>query len=101
MANKNQDSKQAAKKKCLLERIFDWICLTIFLLFIIALIVLRAPWKVVAIFIAILLVNTVIPKPVRKWIWLTVVSIITAFIVWVLLPTVGGIVVLILFCSRL
>ena len=78
--------KKAPRKKCLLERIFNRICLAIFVLFIVALIVLRAPWTVVAVFIAILLVNTVIPKPVRKWIWMTVVTIVIALVIWVFLP---------------
>ncbi len=86
MANKNQDNKQAAKKKCLFEKILDWISLAVFALLIVALIVLRAPWTVPTVLIAILLVNTIVPKPVRKWIWLTIAIIAAAFVVWVFLP---------------
>jgi hypothetical protein len=88
MADNNENNiphKKAAKKKCLLERIFGWICLAILLLLIVTLLVLRAPWTVVTILIAIL-VSTVVRKPVRKWIWCIAASIVIAFIVWVFLP---------------
>lgn len=88
MADNDENNAGSVKeaKKHLLVRILDGICLATFLLLIVALIVLRAPWKVVAVLIAILLVNTIIPKPVRKWIWLTVATIVMAFIIWVFLP---------------
>jgi len=82
----NVSPKKAARKKCLLEKIFDWVCLTLLLLFIITLIVLRAPWTVVAVLVAILLVNTVVQKSIRKWIWLAVAIIVATFVVWVFLP---------------
>jgi energy-coupling factor transporter transmembrane protein EcfT len=82
----NVSPEKAAKKKSLLERIFNWVCLTLFLLFIIALIFLRTPWTLVAVFIAILLVNTVVPKSIRKYIFLAFVIIVAAFVVWIFLP---------------
>jgi hypothetical protein len=82
----NVKQKKTPRKKCLFEKILDWIGLTILFLFVVGLIVLRAPWIVVAVLIAILLVNTVVSKPIRKWIWLTVAIILATFVIWVFLP---------------
>ena len=82
----NVSHGKAAKKKSLLERIFNWICLTLLSLFIIALIIFRAPWTLVAVFIALLLVNTVVPKSFGKCIFIAFVIIVAAFVVWIFLP---------------
>ncbi len=82
----NVSPKKAARKKCLLKKFFVWACLTIILLLIVGLIALRAPWTVVAVLVAVLLINTIVQKSIRKWIWLAVAIIVAAFVVWVFLP---------------
>lgn len=89
MSNKNDNNvspKKEAKKKGLLGKIFDWIGLGIFVLLIIAFTILRAPWSVLTVLVAMLLVETIVPKSFRKWIWMTVVAIVIALIIWVFLP---------------
>ncbi len=86
MSQENNTKKTVGRKKNLFGKILDAICFTICILILFALIILRTPWTVIAVYIAILLVNTVVPKPVRKWIWLTVVIFIIALVVWVFLP---------------
>lgn len=82
----NEIPEKSAKKKSLFEKILDRIRYAIFVLFIAALIVLRAPWPVVAVFISIILVDTIIPKHIRKRIWLAIWIVIAVFIVWIFLP---------------
>jgi hypothetical protein len=82
----NVGEKHVARKKSLPEKIFEWIGLIVVLLLIVALMVLRTPWTMISVLIAIVLVETFVPKLVKKRIWLTVASIVIAFIVWVFLP---------------
>jgi len=46
----------------------------------------QAPWKVLTLIAIILATLTVIPKPARKWIWMTFGLTIIALIIWVFLP---------------
>ncbi len=84
--NPMAEEKQKHPKLTRLIKVFDWITGTILVLFIIGGIVLRAPWKLIAVLIAALLISTIIPKPARKWIWLTVVIIVIGLVIWVFLP---------------
>jgi hypothetical protein len=46
----------------------------------------QAPWKVMALLLIILAACTILPKPLRKWFWLSVCLVITALFIWLFLP---------------
>jgi len=75
------------------KRIFRWVFLTVKWLFVVLLgigliagLYFQAPPKVIALIAIIFATLTIIPKRVRKWIWLTFAIIIIALVVWVFLP---------------
>lgn len=52
----------------------------------IASIIFQAPWKVITLFAVIFLACTILPKPYRKYFWLSVACVVIALIIWVFLP---------------
>ena len=78
--------KKQARKKSLFEKIIDGIGFAFLLLFIVALIILHAPWELIAVLVAMLLVSIIVPKSSKKWIGRAFVIILAIFIVWVFLP---------------
>jgi len=80
------EQDQQKKKARLVWRIFKWIGLGLLALLLIAGIIFQAPWKVITLLVVILAACTVLPKPVRKWFWLSAGVVVIALIIWVLLP---------------
>jgi hypothetical protein len=82
-------TEQKAKKKELgiCKRIQKWIGLALLFLLLIAALFFHAPWKVITLLFIILAACTVLPKPYRKWFWLSVAAIVVVLIIWVFLPT--------------
>jgi tetratricopeptide (TPR) repeat protein len=85
--------EQITKKTSRGKRLFKGLIATAKYLFIAVLVfsliaglLLQAPWKVLTLIAIILAALTVIPKPARKWIWMTFGLIIIALIIWVFLP---------------
>jgi hypothetical protein len=78
--------KQEKKKPAIIKRILKWIGLGLLTLLLIAAIFFQTPWKVITLLIIILLACTVLPKPARKWFWLTVGAVIVILVMWVFLP---------------
>jgi len=81
------ENKQPEKKKrgrC--RRIFKWIGLCLLVLLLIAAIIFQVPWKVITLLAIVLTACTVLPKPFRKWFWLTAGAVVIALIIWVFLP---------------
>ncbi len=77
----------AEKKKFrTIRRILWLIGLILLALLILLMLIFQAPWKVTALLIIILLACTVLPKPYRKWFWLSVGAVVIALIIWVFLP---------------
>jgi len=74
------------KKQGAVRRILKWIGLTLLVALIILAFFFRAPWKVTTLLVTILLACTVLPKPYRKWFWLSAAGIVIALIMWVFLP---------------
>ena len=82
-----ENEKQPEKKKRgLCRRIFKWIGLCLLVLLLIAAIIYQAPWKVITLLAIVLAACTVLPKPFRKWFWLTACAVVIVLIVWVFLP---------------
>ena len=79
-----QDQKK--KKRGLCRQIFKWIGLGLLSLLIIAATFLHAPWKVITLLLIILAACTALPKPARKWFWLSAAAVVIALIIWVFLP---------------
>jgi len=80
------EEKQENKKPGILKRIFKWFGLAILTLLLIAAFFFQAPWKVITLLVIILLACTALPKPARKWFWLSVGLVVIALIIWIFLP---------------
>ena len=74
------------KKTRLIWRIFRWIGLTVLILLLIASVFYQAPWKIITLLAIVLAACTILPKPYRKWFWLSVGAVIIVLIIWVFLP---------------
>ncbi len=80
------EEKQENKKPGIFRRILKWIGLGLLALLLIAAIYFQAPWKVITLLVVLLLACTALPKPARKWFWLSVGVVVIALIIWVFLP---------------
>ena len=80
------EQQQQKKKAGLCRQIFKWIGLGLLSLLIIAATFFHAPWKVITLLVIILVACTALPKPFRKWFWLSVGAVVIALIIWVFLP---------------
>lgn len=80
------EEKEEKKKLGIVKRIFKWIGLGLLTVLIILGLIFRAPWKVITLFAVIFLACTVLPKPYRKYFWLSVAAVVIALIIWVFLP---------------
>jgi len=83
------EPKTKMKKPGIVSRIFKWIGLTLLALLLIAALIFQAPWKVITLLLIILLACTALPKPARKWFWLSAAAVVIALIIWVFLPDWG------------
>jgi len=80
------EQKAENQKLGIVKRIFKWIGLGLLVLLLIAALIFQAPWKVITLLIIILLACTILPRPARKWFWLSAAAVIIALIIWVFLP---------------
>ena len=83
------EEKKEKKKPAIVKRIFKWIGLGLLAILLIAALIFQAPWKVITLLVVIFLACTVLPKPARKWFWLSVGAVVIALIIWVFLPDRG------------
>ena len=84
------EEEQEKKRTGIVRRILKWVGLGLLTLLLIAALFFQAPWKVTALLIVILLACTALPRPARKWFWLSVAVVIAALIIWVFLPDRNG-----------
>jgi hypothetical protein len=80
------EEKEKKKKLGIVRRILKWVGLGLLTVLIILGLIFQAPWKVITLFAVIFLACTVLPKPYRKWFWLSVGAVIVILIIWVFLP---------------
>ncbi len=83
------EESQEKKKPGLVKRILKWIGLIVLLLLLIATLIFQAPRKITALLLVILLACIALPKPARKWFWLSAGAVVIALIIWVFLPERG------------
>jgi len=74
------------KKSRIIWLVLKGICLFAISFLIIMALVFQAPWKVVSSLLIILTACTVLPKPARKWFWLSVAAVFVVFVIWIFLP---------------
>ncbi len=81
-------TEQKAKKKELgiYKRIVKWIGLGLLVLLLIAALFFHAPWKISTLLLIVLAACTVLPKPARKWFWLSAAAVVLVLIIWVFMP---------------
>jgi len=84
MVKKKQQTEK--KEPGIYKRILKWIGLFAISFLIILALIFQAPWKVIALLLIVLAACTVLPKPYRKWFWLSVAAIVLVLIIWVFLP---------------
>ena len=80
------DQKDEKKKPGLIKKIFKWIGLSTLVLLILMALVVEAPKKIVILLLIILAAFTALPKPARKWFWLSFGAVILLLIIWIFLP---------------
>jgi hypothetical protein len=80
------EEKQEKKKRGIIKQIFRWIWLGLLTALIIGAIIFDAPWKVLALLLIFLAACTILPRPARKWFWLTVAAVVITLIIWIFLP---------------
>ncbi len=80
------EKKQDRNKQRIVKRILKWIGLALLVLLLIAAIIFQASWKSITLLVIILAACTVLPKPARKWFWLSAGVVVIALIIWVFLP---------------
>ena len=80
------EQKAEKKKPAIIKRILKWIGLGLLSVLIILGLIFQAPWKVIVLLLIILAACTQLPRPARKWFWLSAAAVIIALIIWVFLP---------------
>jgi hypothetical protein len=80
------EQNQKNMRPGLIRRIFKWIGLSILVLLILLALVFEAPKKLVILLLIFLAAFTALPKPARKWFWLSVVAVVLLLIIWIFLP---------------
>ncbi|MGB2806610.1 MAG: hypothetical protein WBC22_02635, partial [Sedimentisphaerales bacterium] len=80
------EQEKKKKKQRTIGRILKWIGLTLLVILIMLALIFQAPWKVITLLLIVLAACTILPKPYRKWFWLSVVVIVVVLIIWVFLP---------------
>jgi hypothetical protein len=80
------EQKAQKTRPAVVKRIFNWIGTALFALLLVAAIYLQAPWKVMTLLVIFLLACTALPRPLRKWFWLSVCVVVLALVVWVFSP---------------
>ena len=83
------EEKAKQKKLRTIRRILKWTGLLAISFLIILALIFQAPWKVIFSLLIILAACTVLPRPYRKWFWLSVAAIVVVLIIWVFLPDRG------------
>ncbi len=81
-----EEEKQDIKKPSLIGRIFRWIGLGLLSILLVIALVFQAAWKITALLLILLLGSTALPKPYRKYFWLSGAAIVVVLIIWVFLP---------------
>jgi len=80
------EQKQEQKRSRLISRTFRWLGAGLFAILLILAVVYQAPWKVIALLAIFLAACTVLPRPARKWFWLSVGAGVLALIIWFFVP---------------
>jgi hypothetical protein len=82
----NLSEEQVPKTPATIKSVFRWLFVVVLAFLLIAAVIFQAPWKVIALLVVFLLACTALPRPFRKWFWLSVGVVVIALIVWVFLP---------------
>jgi hypothetical protein len=77
--------KQKVRPFRVIFQMFKWIFVVILSLIMLIGLYCQAPWKVLTILLIILYTITIMPKPYRKWVWLSAVVIVAGLVTWVFL----------------
>jgi hypothetical protein len=74
------------KKPGIIKQIFKWIGLGLLAALIFGALIYDAPWKAIALLLVILAGCTILPRPAKKWFWLSAAAVVVILIIWVFLP---------------
>jgi len=84
-----KEESQKKKKLTAHKRIQRCIGLTVLLCAIAMVVIFQAPWKVTTLLVIVLAASTILPRPARKWFWLSAGLAVTGLVIWVFLPERG------------
>ncbi len=84
-------AEQQTKKKKLgkIRQILRWIGLMMLVWLVVLAFIFEAPWRVIILPIIFLVACIILPRPVRKWFWVSVGVLIVVLAIWVFLPERG------------
>ena len=86
---KCKESQNPPPKKPFYKKVFTflkWLFVTFLAILLILGLIFQAPWKVLTLFAVIIISMTIIPKPIRKHIYLTYAAIFLLLVLWIFLP---------------
>jgi hypothetical protein len=81
-----EEQQNEEKKTSIVKQTFKWLIFGLLTVLLIASIVFQAPWKVITLLAVVFPVCIILPKPYRKYFWLSAVSIVITLVIWVFLP---------------
>ncbi len=80
------EQTQEQKKSRPIRRIFKWLAVGLLAILLILAVIFQSPWKVIALLAIFLAACTILPRPARKWFWLSAGAAVLALIIWFLVP---------------
>jgi hypothetical protein len=80
------ENKQKKKTGCIICRIMRWFFIVVLGLLLAIGLYFQAPWKILTVLAIVLASLTIVPKIVRKWVWLGFAVAVMAVIVWIFIP---------------
>jgi inner membrane protein len=87
LRNHNKTRKAECQSVELAKNVSKRLFLALLVLLLIAGLVFQAPWKLITLLLIVLAACTVLPKPYRKWFWLSAAAaIVVVLIIWIFLP---------------
>lgn len=80
------EQKQEQKKSRPIRRILKWFGAGLLAILLILALIYQAPWKVVTLLAVLLAGCALLPRPARKWFWLSAGAGVLALIIWFFVP---------------
>jgi hypothetical protein len=80
------EQKQGHKRARAVRQILKWLGVGFLGILLALALIFQAPWKITILLAVFLAACTVLPRPARKWFWLSAGTVVLVLIIWVFLP---------------